>query len=106
MSPTRNVPRSFIRRMPSSSISVPCSMESKPARVASLMLCVPCACAAMRRPALCASSAATREYAAAGGDLDHVDAVLDVRADHVAELVGAVGDVEVALERVQVDADV
>ena len=51
-------------------------------------------------------SVAAREHAAAGRDLDHVDAVLDVGADHMTELIGAVSDVEVALERVEVDAHV
>jgi len=45
----------FLRRSASRARS-----SRTPARVASLMLWVPCACAAMRRPALCASSTATR----------------------------------------------
>ena len=51
-------------------------------------------------------SVAAGEHAAAGRDLDHVDAVLDMGADDMTELIGAVGDVEVALERVEVDAHV
>src|SRR6266446_3718293 len=57
MSNTRYVPCCFASAIPSSSIKLLCSIESMPARIASLIDCVPCACAATLRPSLCASSA-------------------------------------------------
>ena len=53
-----------------------------------------------------AGRVAAREDAAAGGELDHVDAVLDLGADDVADLVGAVGDPEVALGGNRLDVHV
>src|SRR5258707_6294772 len=105
--------------MPSSSIRLACSIESMPARIAFLMPCVPCACAAILRPAMCASSAAAfsssgvncgapglspLEHAAGGKYLDYVHAVFHLGAHHVANLVNAIGDLEVALFRKHGDA--
>src|SRR6202022_2469554 len=47
---------------------------------------------------------AAREHAARGMDLDDVDAVLELRPHHVADLVDAVGDLEGALLGERVDA--
>src|SRR5260370_635488 len=57
MSNTRYVPCCFASAIPSSSIKLLCSIESMPARVASLLDCVPSSSAATLRPYLCASSA-------------------------------------------------
>jgi len=109
--------RSFIRRMPSSSIRVPCSIESKPARVASLMLCVPCLrgdaapqpMRLLRRDAQLfvgelgrAGDVAAREHAATRRDLDQVTPAGHVRAESGGgSWSAAVGDREIALQRVK-----
>src|SRR5947199_6173 len=51
MSATSQTPCAFISAMPSSSIRLPCSIESMPASTAFLIACVPCALAAILRPA-------------------------------------------------------
>src|SRR6267154_5533799 len=52
---SRYVPCSFARAIPSSSIKVACSTDATPARIAFLMPCGACACAATRNPKLLAS---------------------------------------------------
>ena len=115
MSATSQVPCSTIIAIPSSSIRLPCSIESTPARTAFLIPWAPWAWAATLRPAAwrlldrgaelldgelrCAGRVAPRQHPADGVDLDHVDAVLELRPDDVAHLVGAVGDPVVALAR-------
>ena len=103
----------FCQTVPSSSTRLACSMESMPAWMAHLMPWVPWAWAAILRPVAWAVSAAIFEFfesciarrrayrpaqdPARREDLDHIDAVLDLGADGLAHLLGAVGDREVAL---------
>ena len=104
----RYVPRSFIIRTASSSRNEPCSIESIPARIATFAPSAPCAWAAARLWSRCASSTSAsisacvscgvstssdeREHATGRAHLDHVGAVLDLKAHRVAELVGTARD--------------
>ena len=112
MSATSQVPCLSINWMPSSSIRLPCSIESTPAThgildpLGAVGMRGDLAAGGMglldrraqlfdrelRRP----RRVAPRHDAARGVDLDHVDAVLDLRPDDVPHLVDAVGDLEIA----------
>ena len=105
---TSQVPCSFISRMPSSSIRLPCSIESTPARIAFLIPWAPCAWAATLRPSRCASStialhllrrvlrrarlSPSENTPAARAHLDDVRAVLDDLAHLGPRLPRPVGD--------------
>src|SRR5205807_4787626 len=90
MSKTRYVPCCLASAIPASSMRLECSTESIPARIASLIDCVPCACAATLRPSLCflcdrfqfierllwrAGLVALRHHAAGSTDLDEIRSI-------------------------------